>query len=228
MLDSFIKNTLVFFVFLKKMIEMKKLHLLYLFLVFFSCMKSGIGPSESGQTGQTGNQDIVTSASGVQYPSLEPPSHQYCGAGWGRKFCRFLSKYDGTIWADAENYYSDFSDIKLSNFSGNEYFISFFNIDSITSYCDGWKLGETTYNGIKWNIKIKKDQQDVLWFDYEYYGSSAEIEYTITYKYEVIDGLLHFSSSDGETFIFTPSEKNYTEGFLNTEEIIYLEGCIFL
>ena len=95
------------------------------------------------------------------------------------------------------------------------------------SYCDGWKLGETTYNEIRWNIKIKKDEFDVLKFDYEYYGSSAEIEYTITYKYEVIDGLLHFSSTEGQTFIFTPSQRNYTEEFLDTGEIIYLEGCIF-
>ena len=206
---------------------MKKLLLLCLFFIFFACVKNNLEGSEPAQSEHSENQDIVTSASGVQYPSLDPPSHQYCGPGWGRKMCRFLSKYDGTVWTDAENYYSDFSDIKLSNFTGTEYFISFFNLDSITSYCDGWKLGETNYNGIKWNIKIKKDEFDVLKFDYEYYGSSSEIEYTITYKYEVIDGLLHFSSTDGQTFIFTPSERNYTEEFLDTDEIIYLEGCIF-
>lgn len=184
-------------------------------------------PTYTEQSEQSENQDIVTSASGVQYPSLDPPSHQYCGPGWGRKFYRFLSKYDGTIWTDAGNYYSDFSDIKLSNFSGNEYFISFFNLDSITSYCDGWKLGETTNNGIKWNIRTQKDEVDRFWFAYEYYGSSEEIEYAVTHKYEVIDGLLHFSTTDGQTFIFTPSERNYTEEFLDTNEIIYLEGCIF-
>ena len=32
-------------------------------------------------------------------------------------------------------------------------------------------------------------------------------EYTITYKYEVIDGLLHFSNSEDQSFIFHPSKK---------------------
>ena len=209
---------------------MKKTLSLLVSFVLFCFLKScgdSFEPTYTEQSEQSENQDIVTSASGVQYPSLDPPSHQYCGPGWGRKFCRFLSKYDGTIWTDAGNYYSDFSDIKLSNFSGNEYFISFFNLDSITSYCDGWKLGETTNNGIKWNIRTQKDEVDRFWFAYEYYGSSEEIEYTVTHKYEVIDGLLHFSTTDGQTFIFTPSERNYTEEFLDTNEIIYLEGCIF-
>ena len=68
-----------------------------------------------------------------------------------------------------------------------------------------------------------------MWFEYDYYGSSEEIEYSITYKYEVIDGLLHFSSTEGEgqTFIFHPSEKKYSEDFLDTDEIIRLEGCLF-
>jgi hypothetical protein len=209
---------------------MKKTLSLLLSFVLFCFLKScgdSFEPTYTEQSEQSENQDIVTSASGVQYPSLDPPSHQYCGPGWGRKFCRFLSKYDATIWTDAGNYYSDFSDIKLSNFSGNEYFISFFNLDSITSYCDGWKLGETTNNGIKWNIRTQKDEVDRFWFAYEYYGSSEEIEYAVTHKYEVIDGLLHFSNTDGQTFIFTPSERNYTEEFLDTNEIIYLEGCNF-
>ena len=71
-----------------------------------------------------------------------------------------------------------------------EQYISF-NIGKDISYCKGWKKGENTYDGKKWNIKIKKDEWDT-WFDYEYYGTSQEIEYTITYKYEVIDSLLHF------------------------------------
>ncbi|CAM1370034.1 hypothetical protein [Tenacibaculum xiamenense] len=204
---------------------MKKILLPFLFFVLFSCSENGV--EKGSEPLEYGPQDFVTDASGVQYPFLDPPSYQYCGPGWGRKFCRFLRKYDGTTWADAENYYSDFSDIRFSNFNGDEYFISFFNIDVVTSYCKGWKKGENTYDGIKWNIKIKKDEADVLWFDYEYYGTSEEIEYTITYKYEVIDGLLHFSNSEGQTFIFNPSEKNYTEGSLNTGEIVYLEGCIF-
>ncbi|NNE31820.1 MAG: hypothetical protein HKN40_05570, partial [Winogradskyella sp.] len=149
---------------------MKKLLLQFLCLVIFSCGKSGVQPYDSDQP-DAENLDIVTSASGVQYPSLDPPSHQYCGPGWGRKFCRFLSKYDWTTWTDANNYYSNFSDIKFSNFSGNEYFISFFNLDSTTSYCDGWKLGETTRDGIKWNIRTQKDEEDKFWFAYEYYGT---------------------------------------------------------
>ena len=136
----------------------------------------------------------------------------------------FLSKYDGTIWADSENYYSDFSDIKFSN---SEYFISFFNLGVNASYCEGWKKGETVYDGVKWNIEITKDEENVFWFDYDYYGFSEEIEYTITYKYEVIDGLLNFSSTDDQTLIFNPSEKNYSKDFVDTGEIIELEGCAF-
>lgn len=206
---------------------MKKILLLFLFFGLFSCSESDIEPFEPVQSGQSGHQDIVTDASGREYPFLDPNVLSYCGPGWGRKFCRFLDKYEGTIWADAENYYSDFSDIKFSNFSDNEYFISFLALDSIASYCEGWKLGETTYDGKKWNIKIKKDKEDVLWFDYDYYGSSEEIEYTITYKYEVIEGLLNFSSTDGKTFIFNPSERNYSEDIIGTDEIIKLEGCMF-
>lgn len=202
---------------------MKKLPLLFLVFVLLSCSES----HKDIEHPEFGEQDFVTDASGVQYPGLDPPSYQYCGPGWGAKFCRFLSKYDGTIWADAENYYSDFSDIKFAKFSSGNHFISFFNLDSIVSYCEGWKLGETTYGGIKWNIEIKRDEEDILWFEYHYYGSSEEIEYTITYKYEVIDGLLHFSSTEGQTFIFHPSERNYSEDFVDTGEIIVLEGCMF-
>ena len=136
----------------------------------------------------------------------------------------FLSNYDGTIWADSENYYSDFSDIKFSN---SEYFISFFNLAVDASYCEGWKKGETVYDGVKWNIDITKDEENVFWFDYDYYGFSEEIEYSITYKYEVIDGLLNFSSSNDQTFIFNPSERNYSKDFIDTGEIIELEGCSF-
>jgi len=198
-----------------------------------SCSESDTEQFESGQSGQSGQtemneqQDIVTDASGRQYPFLDTKGVPYCGPAWGRKFCRFLSKYDGTIWADVENDYSDFSDIKFSNFGGNVYFISFFDLDSVTSSCEGWKTGETTYNGIKWNIKIKRDQEDIFWFDYEYYGDGEEIEYSINYKYEVIDGLLHFSSSDGQAFIFHPSERDYSKEVVGTDEIIELEGCLF-
>lgn len=212
---------------------MKKLFLLCLFFALFSCLEKDIELDDFEYNSQdyikqnTSQTDLIpTDAAGLQYPALDPPSYQYCGAGWGRKFCRFLTKYDETIWADTENYYSDFSDIKFSKFY-DLHFISFFNLDNNVSYCKGWKLGETIYDGIKWNIEIKKDEVDVLWFEYYYYGSSQEIEYSITYKYEVIDGLLTFSSTGGQTFIFHPSEKKYAEDFLDTDEIVYLEGCQF-
>ena len=215
---------------------MKKALLLFLFFIMFSCMKSEI------KQNWYPNLDAAIDNNGLQYYFLDDSRLSYCGGSWGRKFCRFLEKHDGTIWADAENYYSDFSDIKFSNPQGDNYFISFFNLDNIVSYCEGWKLGETTYDGIKWNIRIKRDEFDLLWFDYDYYGFSEEIEYTITYKYEVIDGLLHFSrtkidknySKDfvdtgeiDQTFIFSSSEKNYSKDFIDTGEIIVSEGCMF-
>ncbi|MCR9288744.1 MAG: hypothetical protein NXI23_15315 [Bacteroidetes bacterium] len=102
---------------------MKKLPLLFLFFVLFSCSESDIEHFETGETGDTGVQNIVTDVYGVQYPSLDPLVI-YCGPGWGTKMCHFLHKYDGIIWADAENYYNDFSDVKFSNF-WDPYFISF-------------------------------------------------------------------------------------------------------
>ena len=39
--------------------------------------------------------------------------------------------------------------------------------------------GYVTHSEIKWNIKIKKDEWDEFWFDYDYYGTDQEIEYTI-------------------------------------------------
>ncbi|MEQ8906135.1 hypothetical protein [Ekhidna sp.] len=205
---------------------MKKLLLLFLFFGLFSCMESDREQYGPDLSEKYKGQDIATDANGVQYPDLDP-RRIYCSGGWGSKFCRFLRKYDGTIWADSENYYSEFSDIKFSNFFSTEYFISFFNIDSVTSYCDGWKLSETTYDGKKWKVEIKQDQWDILSFDYYYYGSSKEVQYVKSYTYEVIDGLLHFSSPDGETFIFHPSEKNYSKDLLETGKIIELEGCMF-
>jgi len=204
---------------------MKKLLLLFSCFVFFSCSESDTEQFEP-RPQDTATDDIVTDASGRQYPGLDP-NVVYCGPGWGRKMCRFLRKHDGTIWADAENYYGNFSDIKFSNFNGDPYFISFFNFDPIASYCEGWKRDENTHDGIKWNIKIKRDEEDDFWFDYEYYGASEEIEYTITYKYEVIDGLLNFSNSEGQTFIFNPSEKKYSKDSVDTDEVIVLEGCLF-
>ena len=43
----------------------------------------------------------------------------------------------------------------------------------------------------------------------------------------MIDGLLNFSSTDDQTFIFNPSERNYSRDFIDTGEIIELEGCTF-
>ena len=178
-----------------------------------SCFKTDVRQYESW------NQDPLTKASGYQVNRLPKQYNSFSGA-------RFLSKYDDTMWADTDNYYSDFSDIKFER--SGPVFISFFNINNDVSYCKGWKGDENVYDGIKWNITFKTNEEDVLWFDYDYYGTSQEIEYTITYKYEVIDGLLHFSNSEGQEFIFHPSDKNYSRELIDTDEIIEQEGCLFL
>ena len=182
---------------------MKKSITALLCILLSSCLKTDIRQYE------TWNLDPFAKVSGYQVNRL-PRQYNVFNAGI------FLNKYDETMWADTENYFSSFSDIKfdidIRFFNAGQHFISFFNIGEDISYCKGWKKGENTYDGKKWNIKIKKDEWDILWFDYEYYGTSQEIEYTITYKYEVIDGLLHFSSSDNQTFIFSPSDKNYSRG----------------
>ena len=197
---------------------MLRLFILSLCLSMFSCYKADIVQY------QTWNQDPATKVSGLQINAVQRQNN----GGSGKKF---LSKYDETMWADTENYFSSFSDIKfdidIRFFNAAEHFISFFNIGKDISYCKGWKKGENTYDGKKWNIKIKKDEWDILWFDYEYYGTSQEIEYTITYKYEVIDSLLHFSNSEGQKFIFHPSNKIYSRQSIDTGEIIEQEGCLF-
>ena len=198
---------------------MLKLFIVFLCSILFSCYKTNVVQYE------TWNQDPATKVSGLQINAIQS---QY-NAPSGKKF---LSKYDETMWADTENYFSSFSDIKfdidIRFFNAGQHFISFFNIDKDISFCKGWKKGENIYDGIKWNINIKKDEWDVLWFDYDYYGKSQEIEYTITYKYEVIDGLLHFSNSENQSFIFHPSDKNYSRGLIKSNEIIEQEGCLFL
>ena len=178
-----------------------------------SCFKTDVRQYESW------NQDPLTKASGYQVNRLPRQYNSFSGA-------RFLSKYDDTMWADTDNYYSDFSDIKFER--SGPVFISFFNINNDVSYCKGWKKEENIYDGIKWFITIKKDEEDVLWFDLDYYGSNQEIEYTITYKYEVIDGLLHFSNTEDQEFIFHPSDKKYSRELIDTGEIIEQEGCLFL
>jgi len=192
---------------------MKKLFVMSLCIIISSCFKTEIVQYE------TWNRNPVTKESGLQVNSIQAQNFKFDGG-------KFLFKYDETMWADTENYFSSFSDIKFEN-AGSGFFISFFNIDKDVSYCKGWKKEENTYGGKKWNIKMKNDEWDILWFDYEYYGTSQEIEYTITYKYEVIDGLLHFSNSDNQTFIFHPSDKNYSKDFVDTGEIIELQGCSF-
>ena len=196
---------------------MKKIFVASLCLIHFTCYKTDV--IQHG----TANLDPRQWASGGQITSLSQQYNVFCG---GVKTCKFLYKYDDSMWADTDNYYSEFSDIKFKN--NASYFISFFNIDKDVSYCNGWKKGENTYDGKKWNIKFKNDEWDILWFDYEYYGTSQEIEYTITHKYEVIDGLLHFSNSEGQSFIFHPSDKNYSRGLIDTGEIIEQDGCLFL
>jgi len=192
---------------------MLRFFILFLCLLILSCYKTDVVQY------QTWNLDPMTKVSGLQVNRLQSQYNAFYGN-------RFLSKYDESIWADTENYYSDFSDIKFER--SGPVFISFFNIDKDVSYCKGWKKEENIYDGIKWYITIKKDEEDILWFDLDYYGSSQEIEYTITYKYEVIDGLLHFSNSEDQSFIFHPSDKNYSKGLIDTDEIIELEGCMFL
>ena len=198
---------------------MKKIFVTSLSILIFSCLKADIVQYN------TKNTDPATFASGQQLPVATRSYTNFCNPnGWGRKGCEFLAKYDGTFWADTENYYSDFSDIQFLN---DVYFISLFNIKNDVSYCRGWRTGENSSDGKKWNIKITKDGWDVLWFDYDYYGTSDNIEYTITYKYEVIDSLLHFSNTEGQEFIFHPSDKNYSKDIVDTGEIIELTGCMF-
>ena len=192
---------------------MLRFFILFLCLLMLSCYKTDVLQY------QTWNLDPMTKVSGLQVNRLQRQYNAFYGN-------RFLSKYDESIWADTENYYSDFSDIKFER--SGPVFISFFNIDKDVSYCNGWKKEENIYDGIKWYITIKKDEEDILWFDLDYYGSSQEIEYTITYKYEVIDGLLHFSNTEGQKFIFHPSDKNYSRELIDTGEIIEQEGCLFL
>ena len=104
-----------------------------------SCFKTDVRQYESW------NQDPFTKTSGYQVNRLPKQYNSFSGA-------RFLSKYDDTMWADTDNYYSDFSDIKFER--SGPVFISFFNINNDVSYCKGWKKEENIYDGIKWYITI--------------------------------------------------------------------------
>ncbi len=192
---------------------MKKSLVALLCILMSSCYKADVVQYQSW------NSDPFTKASGYQVNRLPRQYNSFSGA-------RFLSKYDDTMWADIENYYSNFSDIKFERHG--PVFISFFNIENDVSYCKGWKKEENIYDGIKWYITIKKDEENILWFDLDYYGTGQEIEYTTTYKYEVINGLLHFSNTGGQEFIFHPSDKNYSRELIDTADIIEQEGCLFL
>ena len=139
----------------------------------------------------------------------------------------FLKNYDGTIWFDFENldkYYSEIPDVK---FSDSEYFISFFTLGVNASYCEGWKEGITIYDGVKWEIKIIKNDEYNLWFDYNHYGFENEIQYSVTHKYSIDNATLFYSNSNSESSVYYESEKNYSENVLDTGEIIKLDGCMF-
>ena len=56
---------------------------------------------------ETSNKDPATFANGQQ---LLTASRSYLNFYGAPKSCKFLFKYDDTIWKDAENYYSDFSE----------------------------------------------------------------------------------------------------------------------
>ena len=174
---------------------MKKILLLITFFIISSCFKSDIVQS------QTANTDPASMHNGQTFPTKIRSYTNFCAVP---KTCKFLFKYDYTYWSDKENYSSDFSSIRFVNLNN---FISFYNTDSDISYCEGWKKGDNTSGAIKWNIKIKKDEWDEFWFDYDFYGTDQEIEYTILYKYQVIDSLLHFSNSEGESLIFYPTDE---------------------
>ena len=83
---------------------MKKIFVTSLSILIFSCLKADIVQYN------TKNTDPATFASGQQLPVATRSYTNFCNPnGWGRKGCEFLAKYDGTFWADTENYYSDFS-----------------------------------------------------------------------------------------------------------------------
>tara|TARA_B110000971_G_scaffold189845_1_gene200505 strand:+ start:236 stop:739 length:504 start_codon:yes stop_codon:yes gene_type:complete len=137
----------------------------------------------------------------------------------------FLEKYNNTIWEErTEFYYKNVDDIKFSN---SEYFISFFDINSQASYCSGWKKGENTFDGVKSEIEIIRDNEFSLWFRYDHYGFSEEIEYSITHQYNLDDGILFYSNSESLAGTYLPSERNYSESFLDTGVITKSPGCMF-
>ena len=193
-----------------------------------SCAEGDDGRLEPDPVAQPSCINVVTDAYGRKYPSLEPPSSQYCGPGWGRKMCRFLRKYDGTKWVDVGNGDNHLPDVSFSNFSGSPYFISFFSLDTSVAMCRGWKLGESnTADGANYTIDIRQDDEEVFSFVFRYYGLGNSLQYTTVYKYEVRDGLLYFSSSDGRQGTYRPSERSYFKDSLGIREVVKREGCFF-
>ena len=147
---------------------MRKLFISFLCFVMLSCFKTDIVQYGSK------NLDPATFASGQQLPTKPKDLTYFCNpAGLGRKGCKFLSKYDGTMWADTENYSNDFSSVRFLNLNNN--FISFYNIDKDISYCTGWKKGDNTSGAIKWNIKIKKDEWDEFWLTMIIMGQTKKL-----------------------------------------------------
>ena len=68
------------------------------------------------------NTDPATFASGQQLPTKPKDLTYFCNpAGLGRKGCKFLSKYDGTIWADKENYYDQYLIISVSDYEFDKF-----------------------------------------------------------------------------------------------------------
>ena len=79
---------------------MKKIFVTASCFIIFSCFKTDIVQFEKK------NKLAPRDASGLQYGAIGGMTDTaiICDpAGLGRKFCRFLRKYDNTFWADTEN-----------------------------------------------------------------------------------------------------------------------------
>ena len=203
----------------------KKLFPLLLPLALFACWAGDPEPVVPDRSGPAASPYVVTDVYGRKYPTLDP-SKIYCGPGWGAKMCHFLYHHDETVWTNPAGTSSDYPDIKFSNFT-SPFFIAFLRVDSTAFRCESWQLGETNLGGSKWAVVIRKDRENMLWFDYTYFGSGAEGERTTTYKFERIDGLLHFSSTDGRSLVYHPSDKDYAALAAAADEVLVVGECLF-
>ena len=175
-------------------------------LSLLGCSESDNDDIQPQPPAPTSCVNVVTDAYGRKYPSLEPPASQYCGPGWGRKMCRFLRAHDGTEWVDDGSGGHFLPDVTFSNFSGTPYFITFSSQQPDGPAFDGLKLGESTAaDGTEYTVAIRQDDEGVFSFVYRNYGRTGDLKYTVVHKYELVDELLHFSSSDGRQGIFRPS-----------------------